>query len=369
MAKIRLSGTVLGSDDPNRASRAKLLYLLFAGGWDIYNSNGDQRVTLSNIEKKIIESDAFVFTPGATLEDMFKAVSIFVGFQTLDRNLTGKPTIILNEDASWNPFFAVLAHLRKMGTVQQDHEDFLLAVDTPEAVLETLALVKSQGVPDAGRHKIGGSQPEVVEAPVPSDYIGNACVFCSASLEDPQYLADGEALGRILAENKIGCISGAGRSGIMGAVVKGSVEAGGWAAGSNVPHIIELEGLPEGLSSFWLRPDIYTRMEVMIENSDAFVIFPGGAGTVQELLALMIFKHQKHPLMEEKPVVIFNRPTASGVSFWDPLIDLLSGMCLPGDFVVATSLEDILPAIQSGMKRRPSAFAELIASQGEELAA
>jgi uncharacterized protein (TIGR00730 family) len=153
----------------------------------------------------------------------------------------------------------------------------------------------------------------------------------------------------MLAENKIGCVSGAGRSGIMGAVVKGSVEAGGWAAGSNVPHIIELEGLPEGLSCFWLRPDIYTRMEVMIENSDAFIIFPGGAGTVQELLALMIFKHQKNPLMAGKPVVIFNRPTPGDIGFWDPLIDLLSDMCVPGDFIVARELEDILPAITPAM--------------------
>jgi len=351
MPKIRLSGTVLGADDPNRASRAKLLYLLFAKGWDIYNSNGDQRITLSNIEKKIVESDAFVFTPGATLEDMFKAISIFVGFQTLDRNLSGKPTIILNEDASWNPFFAVLAHLQKLGTVKQNYEDFLLGVDSPEAVLETLEIVKSQGVPDAGRHKMEDCGAAVAETPCPEDYVGNACVFCSASLEDPHYLADGEALGRMLAENKIGCVSGAGRSGIMGAVVKGSVEAGGWTAGSNVPHIIELEGLPAGLSCFWLRPDIYTRMEVMIENSDAFIIFPGGAGTVQELLALMIFKHQKNPLMEGKPVVIFNRPAPGDIGFWDPLIDLLSDMCVPGDFVVARELEDILPAIAPAMTK------------------
>lgn len=351
MAKIRLSGTVLGPDDPNRASRARLLYLLFAAGWDIYNSNGDQRITLSNIEKKIIESDAFVFTPGATLEDMFKAISIFVGFQTLDHNLAGKPTIILNADASWNPFFAVLAHLRKMGTVRQDHEQFLLPVDSPEAVLDALERVKRQGLPDAGRHPIEEGDATILETPVPEDYIGNACVFCSASLEDPHYLEDGAALGRILAENKIGCITGAGRSGIMGAVVKGSVEAGGWTGGSNVPHIIQLEGLPDGLSSFWLRPDIYTRMEVMIENSDAFIIFPGGAGTVQELLALMIFKHRKHPLMEGKPVVIFNRQNPVGLKFWDPLIDLLSDMCVPGDFAVANELEDILPGIQPGMTK------------------
>ena len=352
MPKIRLSGTVLGADDPNRASRARLLYLLFASGWDIYNSNGDQRITLSNIEKKIIESDAFVFTPGATLEDMFKAISIFVGFQTLDQNLRGKPTIILNEDASWNLFFAVLSHLRKMGTVLQDYETILLTVDSPEAVLKALEAVRSRLVPDAGRQKLEDADATIMDTPAPEDYIGNACVFCSASLEDPGYLADGEAIGRILAENKIGCISGAGRSGIMGAVVKGSVRAGGWAGGSNVPHIIQLEGLPDGLSTFWLRPDIYTRMEVMIENSDAFIIFPGGAGTVQELLALMIFKHQKNPLMEGKPVVIFNRENPAGLPFWGPLIDLLSNKCAPGEFTVARTLEEILPALKPGMEKR-----------------
>ena len=360
MAKLRLSGTVLGPDDPSRASRARLLYLLFAAGWDIYNSNGDQRITLTNIEKKIIESDAFVFTPGATLEDMFKAISIFVGFQTLDGNLAGKPTIILNEDASWNPLFAVLAHLRGMGTVKQNYADFLLAVDSPEAVLGALERVKAQGLPDAGRHPIEESEATtILDAPVPADYIGNACGFCSASLEDPQYLADGQALGRILAENKIGCISGAGRSGIMGAVVKGAVEAGGWTGGSNVPHIIKLEGLPDGLSSLWLRPDIYTRMQVMIEHSDAFIIFPGGAGTVQELLALMIFKHQKNPLMEGKPVVIFNREHHNGLRFWDPLITLLGSMARPGDFVVADTLEELLPAITPGMRKPVSAAKRL----------
>ncbi len=352
MPTIRLSGTVTGPDDPNRATRARLLYLLFAAGWDIYNSNGDQRITLSNIERKIIESDAFVFTPGATLEDMFKAISIFVGFQTLDRNLAGKPTIILNQDGSWDPLFALLAHLQKMGTVQQDPEHFLLRIDDPEAVIDTLERVRRHGLPDAGRHRLEESKATILDTPAPADYLGNACVFCSASLEDPDYLADGEALGRILAENKIGCITGAGRSGIMGAVVRGSVAAGGWAAGSNVPHIIQLEGLPDGLSSLWLRPDIYTRMEVMIQNSDAFIIFPGGSGTVQELLALMIFKHRQNPLMDGKPVVIFNRETQSGVKFWDPLIDLLSGLCQPGDFVVARELGDLLPAIEPGLQKR-----------------
>jgi hypothetical protein len=73
---------------------------------------------------------------------------------------------------------------------------------------------------------------------------------------------------------------------------------------------------------------------------------------VQELLALMIFKHRQSPMMEGKPVVIYNRRNAAGLGFWDPLITLLRGMSIPGDFVVVEELEEILPAIQPGMKKR-----------------
>lgn len=341
MPTVRLSGKVIGPDDARRPIRAKLLFLLFNEGWDIYNSNGDQTVTLANIEKKLIESDAFVFTPGASLNDMFQAVSIFVGYQTVDPNLKGKPTVILNDDRSWDPLFRVLAHLREMGTIKQDYREFLLTGDSPEEVVTSLAAVRSEGLPDAGREKIASKPITAADVDPPEDLRGNVCVFCSASLEDPAYVADGEALGRLLADNKMGCVSGAGSSGIMGAVVRGSVEAGGWTAGSNVPHIIELEGLPDGLSRLWLQPDIYTRMEVMIENSDAFVIFPGGSGSVQELFALMILRHQKNPIMEGKPIIVFNRPDANGVSFWSPLIELLSHYCEENEFDIATSLDEI----------------------------
>ncbi|MDB6080448.1 MAG: hypothetical protein JWO82_4195 [Akkermansiaceae bacterium] len=357
MPKVRLSGTVTGANDPGRGARARILYLLFAGGWDIYNSNGDQRISLANIQKKIIESDAFVFTPGATLEDMFKAISIFVGYQTLDRHLSGKPTVLLNSDRSWDPLLEVLAHLRVMGTIRQDYRDYLLSADTAEGVVALLDGVRGEGLPDPGRERFAATTTESFETEIPAGYLGNACVFCSASLEEESYLADGEALGRQLAENRIGCVSGAGRSGIMGAVVRGSVGAGGWTAGSNVPHIIELEGLPDGLSSFWLRPDIYTRMEVMIRNSDAFVIFPGGAGTVQELLALMIFQQQNSSLMTGKPVVIFNRTDEEGHGFWDPMIALLSAMTSPGSFVVAQTFDELLPAVKAGLRSAAPAAA------------
>jgi len=347
MPIIRLSGTVLNDQEinPARELRADLLSLLFRAGWNIYNSNGDQRITLGNIEKRIIESNAFLFTPQPSLEDWFKAISIFVGYQTLDPNLRSKPTLVLNGDGSWNGFFAVLSQLHDQGTIKQNHEEFLLQVDSVTDVLPTLKEASSGPPPDAGRERHFSVAVKGFESPPPTNLIGNVCVFCSASIEDESFLRDGYDLGKNLAENDLGCVSGAGNSGIMGTVVKGSVEAGGWTAGSNVPHIIELEGLPEGLSTFWLKPDIYTRMEIMIANSNAFVIMPGGAGTMQELLALLIFRSQHDPLMEGKPIVIYNRPMPDGSGFWDALVALLHSHGRGDSCVVVTDVDDIVPAL------------------------
>lgn len=333
MPVVRLSGRVEGPEDPNRKSRAKLLYRLFEAGWDIYNGNGDQFITLSNIQDKIIESDAFVFTPDARLQDMFKAASIFVGYQTHDADLRGKPTILLNTDSSWGPLINLLQHLRERGTITQDPREFLIPVLKPKQVVIKLQETydEKSGQP-SHEHK-----HENIEPFVSPDYEGgktttnrpntNICVFCSASIKKQEYLDAGYDLGRLLAESGVGCISGAGRTGIMGQIVTGAHENGGYCAGSNVPHIIRLEGLPEGLDEFWPRSDIYTRMEVMIKNSDAFIIMPGGTGTVQEVLALIVLQQQGSDLMKDargrnKPIVIVNH-IENNVFFWNPLLELL----------------------------------------------
>ena len=221
MPKVRLAGTIRGENDPNREKRARLLYRLFSKGWDIYNSNGDQRISLSNIEKKIIEADAFIFTPGASLEDLFKAVSIFVGYKTLDRNLEGKPTVLLNSDGSWDTFYGLLDHLVELGTILQVPGDYLQDARHVDDVLELLDKSKNKGLPDPGRGRSGDVAGPSFETPLPEGHAGNICIFCSASIEKEDYLADGYELGKQIADSRYGCVSGAGKSGIMGAVVKG----------------------------------------------------------------------------------------------------------------------------------------------------
>ena len=88
----------------------------------------------------------------------------------------------------------------------------------------------------------------------------------------------------------------------------------------------------------------------MIQYSDSFVIFPGGAGTVQEMLALLIFKAMGNELMKEKPVVIFNRLNPDGETrFWDKLIALLKPWEGNELFSVVEELEEIIPAIEKDL--------------------
>ncbi len=316
---IRLSGTVRDDDSkPMRKARAKLLYNLFLNGFTIYNGNGDQDVHLWNIQKKIKEADGFVFMPGATLDDIVKATSIFVGYQTGDMDLNNKPTVILNSHGTWTRWLELIERLNVLGTVSQKYSDVLRIVEKPKEVVPALRelIVEVEEVQTKYSTKPEPNIPGDTTRPEPEK---NVCVFCSASSTNQEYIDLGYTLGTEIAQAGLGCVTGAGRTGIMGAVVKGAYENDGWTGGSNVPHIIEMEGLPDGLNAFWPSDDIYTRMQMMVEKSHAFVILPGGMGSVQETLVLLQLKEKGDPLMQDKPIYLINTPVEQG-GFWNALI-------------------------------------------------
>lgn len=337
---IRLSGAIDDNDSKElRKMRAKLLYHLFSVGFNIYNGNGDQDVNLWNIQKKIKESDGFVFMPGAKLDDLVKASSIFVGYQTGDTDLDGKPSVMLNPRGSWNQWLAVIDHLHEMGTVSQNWRDILTIAKKPKLVVEALE-VQSIAI-----EKVKTPYDEDPEDNIEGDKSKkkpdySVCVFCSASTKNKDWLEMGYELGAIIAKQGWGCVSGAGRTGIMGSVVKGAYENDGWTGGSNIPHIIKLEGLPDGMNDFWPTDDIYKRMEVMVKESKAFVIMPGGMGTVQELLVILDLKRKNDPLMKDKPVVVVNVQVGDK-GFWDPLIDLVNLHNLEDYYSVVENIENI----------------------------
>jgi uncharacterized protein (TIGR00730 family) len=104
--------------------------------------------------------------------------------------------------------------------------------------------------------------------------------------------------GKLLARNRIQLVYGAGRTGLMGKLAQGALQAGGKVIGV-VPVGLESPQLiyTTGLTKLELVEDIQKRKARMIELSDAFIALPGGYGTLDEMFEVLtwsqIGKHRK----------------------------------------------------------------------------
>ena len=167
----------------------------------------------------------------------------------------------------------------------------------------------------------------------------NVGIFMSASSENAKYLKDTELLTRGLIEEDIGIITGGGAFGPMGKStdiaydMRSSHRA--FHAASNVPHIMSGEGdVRDFVSEFQIARDIYERMEFMLDRSNAFVITPGGTGTVQELALLALLKQRAldtddeyaQQKMADKEIIIVNTKIehrGQDRGFYDKLLEII----------------------------------------------
>lgn len=137
-------------------------------------------------------------------------------------------------------------------------------------------------------------------------------VFGSARTkpDNPAY-AQAERAGRLLAENGIATITGGG-PGIMEAANKGAYEAGGVSVGLNIA--LPMEQIPNPYQTIKLDFNYFFCRKVMfVKYAKAFIIFPGGFGTMDEFFeALTLMQTLK---IKPFPVVCV------GVSFWGGLLD------------------------------------------------
>jgi len=132
----------------------------------------------------------------------------------------------------------------------------------------------------------------------------SVAVFCaSASGARPEYAAAAGELGRTLAERGIGLIYGGGKTGLMGAVADGSLAAGGYVVGV-IPHVlVDLEVAHDGVSELHVTSTMHTRKALMAERADAFIVLPGGYGTLEEMYEVLAWQTLK---IHSKPVVLLN---------------------------------------------------------------
>ncbi len=160
--------------------------------------------------------------------------------------------------------------------------------------------------------------------------IKSVCVFCG-SLPGARtaYLAAARELGTQLAQRGIELVYGGGHIGLMGAVADAALGAGGRVVGIIPQHLMRPEVAHQNLTELVVVDSMHTRKHQMAERADAFVVLPGGYGTLEEMFEMITWLQLQ---LHAKPIGAIN---VSG--FFDPLLALIKhsaqeGFIRPNDW-------------------------------------
>jgi uncharacterized protein (TIGR00730 family) len=130
------------------------------------------------------------------------------------------------------------------------------------------------------------------------------CVYCGSS-DTTEKAVDTEirAFGREIARRGIRLVYGGSSRGHMGALADEVLAAGGKVTGV-IPKALEgRESAHRGLTELKVVDSMHAREQLMFDLSDAFVGFPGGFGTMEEIIEMITWKQMG---IHGKPIVIAN---------------------------------------------------------------
>ncbi len=151
----------------------------------------------------------------------------------------------------------------------------------------------------------------------------SVCVYCGARAGN--HAAFGQAAddtGAMIAANAWRLVYGAGDVGLMGRVANAVQSANGKTFGVIPTHLLEWEVGKRDLDHFIITETMHERKKVMFMNSDAVVVLPGGAGSLDEFFEVLTWRQLG---LHEKPIFLLN---ING--FWDPLTALLNHVIAQG---------------------------------------
>ncbi len=178
-----------------------------------------------------------------------------------------------------------------------------------------------------------------------SPAIDSVCVFCgSSNAAEPAFLAAAGRFGELLAASGVRLVYGGGGVGLMGACARAAHDAGGRVLGV-MPQFLGLREVVYDAVETVLVDTMHERKMRMFEESQAFVVLPGGVGTLEEVIELMSWRRLS---LHAKPIVFLNQD-----GYWEPFFALIrhtvDHRLTPPEFLdcwrSVASVEDILPAI------------------------
>lgn len=177
-----------------------------------------------------------------------------------------------------------------------------------------------------------------------SSSISTVCVYCGSRLGNkPLYQQQAADMGRLVAEANLALVYGAGSIGLMGVVARAARDHGADVVGIIPSHLDEVEITQAGLAELHVTDDMHQRKKMMFERSDAFIVLPGGLGTLDETLEMMTWAQLS---LHTKPIIIVNTK-----GYWSPLLELVDhvvtdGFAAPENASLLTVVESPEEAIQ-----------------------
>ncbi|MCF6317478.1 MAG: TIGR00730 family Rossman fold protein [Marinosulfonomonas sp.] len=166
----------------------------------------------------------------------------------------------------------------------------------------------------------------------------SVCVYCGSRFgNNPAYKLAAIKLGQTIANMGWRLVYGAGDVGLMGAVADGAQKTGGETFGVIPGHLLKREVGKHNLTRFIVTENMHERKKVMYMNSDAIVVLPGGAGSLDELFEVLTWRQLG---LHEKPIYLLNIE-----GYWGPLIALLDHVIDQG-FADAT-LRDYFTVVET----------------------
>ena len=169
-------------------------------------------------------------------------------------------------------------------------------------------------------------------------------VYCGSAADLPElFLKAASSLGRAIAESGATLVTGAGRTGMMGAVADAALAAGGRVKGIIPRFMVDRGWQHTGLSELVITTDMHERKSLMA-RSVACVALPGGIGTFEELCEIITWRQLG---LFGGNIIIYNVG-----AYYDPLLAMFDKAIATGFmkadhrglFTVATTAEEVIAA-------------------------
>lgn len=159
----------------------------------------------------------------------------------------------------------------------------------------------------------------------------NICVYCgSRESNNPRFPELAQQAGREIARRNWGVVYGGGKVGMMGKLADAALESGGDVFGVIPTRLKKLEVAHTELTDLHETQDMHTRKALMESLSDAFLILPGGFGTLDEFFEILTWRQLG---IHDKPIFLLN---AEG--YFDGLVKFTEDS-IQYDFVRKSSLK------------------------------